>query len=257
MDRIEGKLFRQGLYGAYKRLEDNKELVNSLNVFPVPDGDTGTNMFLTMKSVINKAQDAEDTIPALSKALGTGSLMGARGNSGVILSQLCRGVSTVLKDKTVVTIEDLVEASESAKDTAYKAVLKPTEGTILTVSRMMAEFAGENHQNYKRVDKFLEAIIVEGHRALNMTPEMLPVLKEAGVVDAGGKGLLTLLEGFLAGITGEEVDFGDINQLVESTAHQNISHAEIASSDIKYGYCTEFLIKTDYSEGFAEFRKEI
>ncbi len=257
MDRIEGKLFRQGLYGAYKRLEDNKDLVNSLNVFPVPDGDTGTNMFLTMKSVINKAQDAEDTIPALSKALGTGSLMGARGNSGVILSQLCRGVSTVLKDKTVVTIDDVVEASESAKDTAYKAVLKPTEGTILTVSRMMAEFAAENHQNYKRIDKFLEAIIVEGHRALNMTPEMLPVLKEAGVVDAGGKGLLTLMEGFLAGITGEEVDFGDINQLVEPTAHQNVSHAEMASSDIKYGYCTEFLIKTEHAEDFANFRKEI
>lgn len=259
MKNIKAKDLRLGLYGAFENLESNKEYVNGLNVFPVPDGDTGTNMSLTFKSVVNKLQDAEDTTDSISKALSTGSLMGARGNSGVILSQLCRGVANVFSKVETIEIVNLVEALESAKETAYKAVLKPTEGTILTVSRYIAEFARREFLKYGEIDVFLEAIIVEAKRALDKTPDMLPVLKEAGVVDAGGQGLVFILEGFHRALIGEPVksvikdtDLTDVN--LKDTIHH---HSDVNPEDIVYGYCTEFLINHDGSKSHEDFKEQI
>lgn len=258
MERISYKDLRAGIIGAYHNLENNKETVNGLNVFPVPDGDTGTNMTLTMKSVVNKMQTSEDNMPSVAKALGTGSLMGARGNSGVILSQLCRGVTSVLEKLDSAGVADLAEACVKAKETAYKAVLKPTEGTVLTVARMMADFATENHKNYSDVESFLTDLIKEGNRALNMTPDMLPVLKEAGVVDAGGKGLLVLLEGFLATITGKEIQYTDAQFVREVNLNATIAHhSGVRPEDIEFGYCTEFLINHDGSKNHEDFKKTI
>lgn len=259
MKNIKAKDLRLGLHGAFENLESNKEYVNGLNVFPVPDGDTGTNMSLTLKSVINKLQDTEDTIVSISKALSTGSLMGARGNSGVILSQLCRGIANVFAKVETIEIVNLVEALESAKETAYKAVLKPTEGTILTVSRYIAEFARREFLKYGEIDEFLKAIIEEGKRALDKTPDMLPVLKEAGVVDAGGQGLVFILEGFYRALIGEPVksiiedkDLKDVN--LKDTIHH---HSDINPEDIVYGYCTEFLINHDGSKSHEDFKEQI
>ena len=171
MKSINAKDLRKGLIGAYDSLESNKEYVNGLNVFPVPDGDTGTNMSLTFNSVMRKLSDAEDTNQSIAKALSTGSLMGARGNSGVILSQLCRGVSSVIEKVEVMEIVNVVEALEAARDTAYKAVLKPTEGTILTVSRMIAEFARKEFLKYDDIQVFLGDILAEGNSCLLYTSD--------------------------------------------------------------------------------------
>lgn len=258
MEKMNSVKVKAGIIAAYNNLENNKELVNSLNVFPVPDGDTGTNMSLTMKSVFNKLQSSDDDMKSVAKALGTGSLMGARGNSGVILSQLCRGVTLVLESSDEVGVEEIAQACVSAKETAYKAVLKPTEGTILTVSRMMAEFATANKSKYNDAVEFLTDIVAEGNVALDNTPELLPVLKQAGVVDAGGKGLMVLLEGFLASVSGRElvmesqttqatVDFDNIEEL----------HEFEDPEDIVYGYCTEFFINHDGSQDYEEWREFI
>lgn len=258
MERLGYKELRAGIIGAYNNLENNKEIVNGLNVFPVPDGDTGTNMSLTMKSVMNKLQLSEDNIPSIAKALGTGSLMGARGNSGVILSQLCRGITLVFEKLDSITIIDLVEALEKAKETAYKAVLKPTEGTVLTVARMMAEYARNNYKNYTEIDVFIKDIIAEGDRVLSTTPDMLPVLKEAGVVDAGGKGLIVLLEGFLSAITGKEINFKSVEYVKAVNLGASVSHhSNVKPEDIEFGYCTEFLINHDGSQSFEEFKEII
>lgn len=248
-----------GLRGAFQNLESNKEYVNGLNVFPVPDGDTGTNMSLTFKSVMKKLDESNDDMRSIAKALSTGSLMGARGNSGVILSQLCRGISKIVEKVDNIEIVNLVEALESAKETAYNAVLKPTEGTILTVSRMMAEFARREFLNYGEIDVFLKAVIDEGNRALAHTPELLPVLKEAGVVDAGGKGLMFLLEGFYKAIIGE--DLGEIlheEDIKSLNLNKTIEHhSDVRPEDIVFGYCTEFLINHDGSQSYEEFKEVI
>lgn len=259
MESINSSKFKAGLIAAYQNLEDNKELVNSLNVFPVPDGDTGTNMSLTMKSVYGKVQASNDNIKSLAKALSTGSLMGARGNSGVILSQLCRGVTLVVEHIDEITVKDVALACDKARETAYKAVLKPTEGTILTVSRMMAEFAMANYKKYKDVKDFLEDIVIEGNRALDMTPEMLPVLKQAGVVDSGGKGLMVLMEGFLSAITGKAVireEKKDEEEKLEFEGFEDIHEFE-SPEDIKFGYCTEFFIHHDGSQNYEDWREFI
>lgn len=256
MKSINAKDLRKGLIGAYESLESNKEYVNGLNVFPVPDGDTGTNMSLTFNSVMRKLAEAEDTNQSIAKALSTGSLMGARGNSGVILSQLCRGVSSVIEKVEVMEIVNVVEALEAARDTAYKAVLKPTEGTILTVSRMIAEFARKEFLKYDDIQVFLGDILAEGNRALNMTPEMLPVLKEAGVVDAGGQGLLFLLEGFNKALRGEVIESKFTSEEVKNMdITDSISHhSDVKPEDIVYGYCTEFLINHDGTQSYEEFK---
>lgn len=258
MERLGSKELRAGIIAAYNNLENNKELVNSLNVFPVPDGDTGTNMSLTMKSVYNKLQSSDDDMKSVAKALGTGSLMGARGNSGVILSQLCRGVTLVLEQHDTIGTLEIAEAFDKARETAYKAVLKPTEGTVLTVSRMMAQFAMKNHESYNDCIEFLEDLIIEGNEALRRTPEQLPVLKQAGVVDAGGKGLMVLLEGFLSSLTGKVIIEEPVAKLDERFADfEDIHDHDINPEDIKFGYCTEFMINHDGSHNYEEWREVV
>ncbi len=189
INKIDGAQLKNALRNSVGLLEKNKEEVNSLNVFPVPDGDTGTNMLLTIKSALKEALAVdENDASKVALAASRGSLMGARGNSGVILSQLFRGFATGIEGKTSIDTRTLAESLKSASDTAYKAVMKPTEGTILTVARECGEFAMANHNKYSDLLEFMEVVIEHGNQALDRTPEMLEVLKEAGVVDAGGKG---------------------------------------------------------------------
>ena len=247
---VDGTILKKAFIGATKFLEEHKEEINALNVFPVPDGDTGTNMALTMKSAIKQIEGLEEkSAGKVVSALSTGSLMGARGNSGVILSQLFRGFVEALKDKETVDAIDLSQALKLASDTAYKAVMKPTEGTILTVARGCAEHALIIAEKEDDLSVIMRSIIEYGNDVLNKTPEMLPVLKQAGVVDAGGKGLMCVLAGAYNAMAMDEVvmdtsDEGRIEML--SVAH----HVDLG--DIEYGYCTEFMINTEYTdhEGF-------
>lgn len=198
MKVIDASKLQQMVIGAYKYLEENKSLVDELNVFPVPDGDTGTNMNMTMKSGVDKVnQTTGSSVDEIAKALSQGTLMGARGNSGVILSQLVRGMSKALKGKDEIKAEDIKSIFINASKTAYRAVMQPTEGTILTVARKMAEKAEFSFDESIDLDDYLMDIIAEGQQALDNTPKQLPVLKEAGVVDSGGQGLIFLLRGAL------------------------------------------------------------
>lgn len=191
---------------ANNLLNEKKEEVNVLNVFPVPDGDTGTNMSLTMQSAIKHMQGVKsDSAGNIGKALGMGSLMGARGNSGVILSQLCRGVSDAVAGKEVIRLEDFPAIFRTSKEKAYKAVMKPTEGTILTIACAFSEYAEANIDEMNSIEELLEGVLAYGQYTLEQTPEMLPALKEAGVVDAGGQGLIYLLAGFLSELSGRPV----------------------------------------------------
>lgn len=256
MNRIDGKMLQEALFNGYQQLEKNKEIVNTLNVFPVPDGDTGTNMTLTMKSAMRQVRELENpTVEQVGKALANGSLMGARGNSGVILSQLCRGFAQALQGKKEVVLSDIPALFTSSRDMAYKAVMKPTEGTILSVARAMAEFAENKDGQYTEIVPFLKDILAEGNRMLQMTPEMLPLLKEAGVVDAGGQGLLIIVSGALSYISGD-ASLTDMNtvELGESKMMPTVESLE--DSEIKFGYCTEFFIRTDNPD-FESFRSEI
>ena len=242
MTNINAGMMRNAIKSAIKNLDVNKEMVNSLNVFPVPDGDTGINMFLTIKSAGNYALAEETThCGELSQALSKGALMGARGNSGVILSQILRGFYMGIQDFKELDVRAIKRGFESSKEIAYKAVMKPTEGTILSVVRYMAAFALSNQSKYSDTIEYLEAIYAEGERALEKTPEMLPVLKEAGVVDSGGKGLLVLMRGAIDGLKGEEVQY--TAEVVE-TKTQEVHFDE----NIKFGYCTEFIIHTDNTD---------
>lgn len=242
MTNINAGMMRNAIKSAIKNLDVNKEMVNSLNVFPVPDGDTGINMFLTIKSAGNYALAEETThCGELSRALSKGALMGARGNSGVILSQILRGFYMGIQDFKELDVRAIKRGFESSKKVAYKAVMKPTEGTILSVVRYMAAFAVSNQSKYSDTIEYLEAIYAEGERALEKTPEMLPVLKEAGVVDSGGKGLLVLMRGAIDGLKGEEVQY--TAEVVE-TKTQEVHFDE----NIKFGYCTEFIIHTDNTD---------
>lgn len=242
MTNINAGMMRNAIKSAIKNLDVNKEMVNSLNVFPVPDGDTGINMFLTIKSAGNYALAEETThCGELSRALSKGALMGARGNSGVILSQILRGFYMGIQDFKELDVRAIKRGFESSKEVAYKAVMKPTEGTILSVIRYMAAFAVSNQSKYSDTIEYLEAIYAEGERALEKTPEMLPVLKEAGVVDSGGKGLLVLMRGAIDGLKGEEVQY--TAEVVE-TKTQKV----VFDENIKFGYCTEFIIHTDNTD---------
>lgn len=242
MTNINAGMMRNAIKSAIKNLDVNKEMVNSLNVFPVPDGDTGINMFLTIKSAGNYALAEETThCGELSRALSKGALMGARGNSGVILSQILRGFYMGIQDFKELDVRAIKRGFESSKEVAYKAVMKPTEGTILSVVRYMSAFAVSNQSKYSDTIEYLEAIYAEGERALEKTPEMLPVLKEAGVVDSGGKGLLVLMRGAIDGLKGEEVQY--TAEVVE-TKTQKV----VFDENIKFGYCTEFIIHTDNTD---------
>ena len=243
MQFITTEDFIEALYSASNYLEQNKTKVNDLNVFPVPDGDTGTNMSMTIKSAVEQVKGTSATaIDDVASEMSRGALMGARGNSGVILSQLFRGFAEGLKGKEQIDSQSLAYAMKKASEMTYLAVMKPTEGTILTVGRESAEFAMKNAKKYKDVLDFAEAVIARANESLNNTPNLLPVLKEAGVVDAGGKGLVTLLEGAFMALKGEAV--GSVEE--EAAPSQNTARrSEISTDDIKFGYCTEFIVTTE------------
>lgn len=236
-------LAKMFLAGA-QNIEAKKEFINELNVFPVPDGDTGTNMSLTIMSAAKEVTALENMdMKSLAKAISSGSLRGARGNSGVILSQLLRGFTKAVRDEKEVNVKILAAACERAKDTAYKAVMKPKEGTILTVARGIAEKAAVLAEETEDLEEFIPALLEEGDAVLARTPEMLPVLKEAGVVDSGGQGLMEVLKGAYDAFLGKEVDYNAISAEGAGSSMTKVS-AE-AAADIKFGYCTEFIIMTE------------
>lgn len=243
MDQITIAEFKEALISASNFLEINKEHVNDLNVFPVPDGDTGTNMSKTIKSAVKQviASDAKE-LGALAGEMSRGALMGARGNSGVILSQLFRGFADGLKGQEVLTVPVLASAMKSASEMTYLAVMKPTEGTILTVGRESADFAVKHAKKYNDLILFSEAVLEKAKESLANTPNLLPVLKEAGVVDAGGQGLVTIMEGALKALKGEAV-LGAAEE-ASSQGKEKIERKEISTDDIKFGYCTEFIVNT-------------
>ena len=230
------------LAGA-KNLEVKKEWINELNVFPVPDGDTGTNMSMTIMSAAKEVTALnKPAMKDLAKAISSGSLRGARGNSGVILSQLLRGFTKAIKEEKEIDVLALAAACQRARDTAYKAVMKPKEGTILTVASGIATKAAEMAEETDDLEVFIPAVIEHAQDVLNQTPEMLPVLKEAGVVDSGGQGLLEVIKGAYDAFLGKEIDYSVIEPSTGVTV--NKVNAE-DTADIKFGYCTEFIILTE------------
>ncbi|MBR6704058.1 MAG: DAK2 domain-containing protein [Lachnospiraceae bacterium] len=250
--RIEGdQLLKLFLSGAAS-LEANKTWINDLNVFPVPDGDTGTNMTMTVTTAVKELKKLEKAdLEAVSKAIAFGSLRGARGNSGVILSQLLRGFCKVAQEKEYLDAEAINEAMKKAVETAYKAVMKPKEGTILTVARGMAEFWAEQVKETANLESLMHATITHGDEVLEQTPELLPVLKEAGVVDSGGQGLIVFLKGAYSCLMGHEVSLDEEqdkkddflkNGVIE---HEDIIFNEANLGEIVFGYCTEFMIHLD------------
>ncbi|MGN0264728.1 MAG: DAK2 domain-containing protein [Oliverpabstia sp.] len=239
MNTIDAKLLAKMFLAGAKNLEVKKEWINELNVFPVPDGDTGTNMTLTIMSAVKEVNGITDlTMENLAKAISSGSLRGARGNSGVILSQLLRGFTKGIKEHKTLDAVTIARAIDKGVETAYKAVMKPKEGTILTVARGVADKALELADEAQDLQPFFEDILAEGKRVLEKTPDMLPVLKEAGVVDSGGQGLIVVLEGAFDAFMGKEIDLSF--DAGESAKVVKISPQ--AEADIKFGYCTEFII---------------
>ena len=255
--KINGPLLKEIFKGAVNYLISRKEEVNALNVFPVPDGDTGTNMSLTSKSALKQidALEGDFSVGDVSAAAARGALMGARGNSGVILSQLLRGFSEGLEEIDEAGTSEIAHAFKKASETTYKAVMKPIEGTILTVGRETADFAIRHHKKSEDPVKFLEDVIVEANKSLDNTPNLLEVLKEANVVDAGGKGLVVLLEGALKVLKGEDIADQSEDETLKKKAQKEIQFTE-ADKSLKYGYCTEFVINTDY-EDIDSFREKI
>lgn len=246
---IDGKQFRDMFVSGANNLQNNKDLVDKLNVFPVPDGDTGTNMSLTISYAIKELSKVEnDDITDIGKALSKGSLMGARGNSGVILSQIIRGIAKSIEGKENLNVVDLANALKNGSDTAYKAVIKPIEGTILTVVRESGEYAVKVANKDMDMIEFLELIVKKANESLEKTPELLKALKEAGVVDSGGKGLVLIYEGMLSSLKGNDIKSveGEISPNVEVNVEQNIS-----SEDIKFQYCTEFILESDKIDDLA------
>lgn len=240
---IDGKKFRDMFVSGANNLQNNKDLVDKLNVFPVPDGDTGTNMSLTISYAIKELSKVQnDDITDIGKALSKGSLMGARGNSGVILSQIIRGIAKSIEGKDSLNVVDLAEALKNGSDTAYKAVIKPIEGTILTVVRESGEYAVKIANQDMDMIEFLELVVKKANESLDKTPELLKALKEAGVVDSGGKGLVLMYEGMLSSLQGNDIESieGGVSSNVEVNVEQNIS-----TEDIKFQYCTEFILESD------------
>ena len=233
---ILAKMF---LAGA-QNIEAKKDYINELNVFPVPDGDTGTNMSMTIMSAAKEVTALnKPAMKDLAKAISSGSLRGARGNSGVILSQLLRGFTKAIKEEKEIDVLALAAACQRARDTAYKAVMKPKEGTILTVASGIATKAAEMAEETDDLEVFIPAVIEHAQDVLNQTPEMLPVLKEAGVVDSGGQGLLEVIKGAYDAFLGKEIDYSVIEPSTGVTVNK------VNAADIKFGYCTEFIILTE------------
>ena len=248
-------LAKMFLAGA-QNIEAKKDYINELNVFPVPDGDTGTNMSMTIMSAAKEVTALNNPeMKDLAKAISSGSLRGARGNSGVILSQLLRGFIKAIKEEKEIDVLALAAACQRARDTAYKAVMKPKEGTILTVASGIATKAAEMAEETDDLEVFIPAVIEYAEEVLNKTPEMLPVLKEAGVVDSGGQGLLEVIKGGYDAFLGKEIDYSSIKPSTSVTV--NKVNAE-DTADIKFGYCTEFIILTEKEfteEDEHEFKK--
>ena len=272
---INAELLKIAFISGANNLNNNKEYINELNVFPVPDGDTGTNMTLTIMTAAAEVELVKDvTIENLAKAISGGSLRGARGNSGVILSQIFRGFCKEIQKKKAINLEVLANAFARASETAYKAVMKPKEGTILTVARGMAEKASELLSTEDDIVEYIEGIIEYGEEVLASTPDMLPVLKEAGVVDSGGQGLIEVMKGLLLGLKGQAVGLvGGVSSqpargagLLEEIPTSRPSGSgkdDISTADIKFGYCTEFIVLLDREltdsevEGIKEYMLSI
>lgn len=240
---INTELLTKMFLAGAANLEAKKEFINELNVFPVPDGDTGTNMTLTIMSAAKEVSSLDKPdMKALAKAVSSGSLRGARGNSGVILSQLLRGFTKEIRDFKEVDVQVLSRACERARSTAYKAVMKPKEGTILTVAKGISQKAAEMAEITDDLEVFLPDVLKHAEHVLSKTPEMLPVLKEAGVVDSGGQGLLEVLKGAYNAFLGKEIDYSAIEA---SSGTVMVKPGAQAEADIKFGYCTEFIIMAE------------
>ncbi|MEE0988570.1 MAG: DAK2 domain-containing protein [Kandleria vitulina] len=247
MKIIDGKMFRQMIVTGATVLHNNHPEIDALNVFPVPDGDTGTNMSLTFTSGATEVERLQsERVDEIAKTLSKGLLMGARGNSGVILSQIFRGVSKSLKGKETANANDLADAFMQGSKVAYKAVMKPTEGTILTVIRESAEAAKAYVTEDMEIEDYFSYFVKAANESLDRTPELLPVLKEVGVVDSGGAGLLLVLTGFMSALAGEEIERVDINE-EEVKNQQALERAEKAGIKANFGYRTEFML--DIAEG--------
>ena len=244
-NKINAKMLAKMFLAGAKNLEVKKEWINELNVFPVPDGDTGTNMTLTIMSAAKEVVNLQDEdMMTICKAISSGSLRGARGNSGVILSQLFRGFTKTIREYEEIDIPTLATATEKAVESAYKAVMKPKEGTILTVAKGMADKARElAEEGCDDMELYFRQIIEYGDEVLAKTPDMLPVLKQAGVVDSGGQGLMQVLKGAYDGYLGKEITFTAEKPAASRTV-TGAANDEIDTADIKFGYCTEFIIMT-------------
>lgn len=256
MNRIEGVLFRSMLVSGANNLKNERDIVDRLNVFPVPDGDTGTNMSLTMNSAITELESvASNELGEISKAVARGSLMGARGNSGVILSQILRGFAQGIEGKDYLQVKDFAVALDSARKVAYKAVIKPVEGTILTVCRETAEAALEM-KDMENMEDFLVKLLEATRRSLANTPELLKALKEANVVDSGGRGFLSILEGMVKAYQGNPINADGSTETKQDFEEMMKQDIHAFSGEIKFGYCTEFFLRT-YEVDADTFRREI
>ena len=249
---IDALALKKAFIAGANNLDNKKDYINELNVFPVPDGDTGTNMTMTIMSAKREVESCKETMSDIAKAMSTGSLRGARGNSGVILSQLLRGFSKKIGDKTEIGVIEIADAFQKAVETAYKAVMKPKEGTILTVARGIATKARECAGTDITLEEFCETIIKHGDEVLASTPELLPVLKEAGVVDSGGQGLMEVLKGAVDCILGRVVIADTRPSGAGVSGVDNPKYSEDLSADIKFGYCTEFIINLEKPYGIKE-----
>lgn len=258
MDKIDGLMFRRMILSGARNLKKNADYVDSLNVFPVPDGDTGTNMNLSMSSGAAEVEPLDDThIGNVGKHFSKGLLMGARGNSGVILSQLFRGFSKAIETKDEIRADEFIEALKQGVNTAYKAVMKPVEGTILTVAKDAGKKAEEFNESNASVIDVMTATLEEAKASLKRTPDLLPVLKEVGVVDSGGQGLVYVYEGFLSALTGEEIaeDAAETDSpAIDEHDHENDFNDFMSVDDIEFGYCTEFMVR--FEDGKREFKED-
>lgn len=251
---IDAGMVKEIFLAGAANLEAKKEWINDLNVFPVPDGDTGTNMTLTIMSASKEVSNIETPdMESLAKAISSGSLRGARGNSGVILSQLLRGFTKVIREYDAIDSRVLSLAFEKAVETAYKAVMKPKEGTILTVARGMSEKMTELAPKISDIKKLLGLVIEYGDEVLNYTPELLPVLKQAGVVDSGGQGLMQLMKGAYDALMGKKVDYSNvISESKPAAGKETTAAKEIEDVNIEFGYCTEFIVNIEKKYGEKE-----
>ncbi|MFI3210589.1 MAG: DAK2 domain-containing protein [Peptostreptococcaceae bacterium] len=244
MKTINGKNLKEMFISGANNLQNHKDLVDKLNVFPVPDGDTGTNMSLTISYAIKELEKVQDiSITSVGKSLSKGSLMGARGNSGVILSQIIRGIAKSIEEKEELDTKDFADALKNGADTAYKAVIKPIEGTILTVIRESADYAVKISKKETDIMEFLELVIKEANESLKRTPDLLKSLKDAGVVDSGGKGLVLMYDGFLSALRGNIISLSQNSTSTETV--EVITQANYNVGDIEFGYCTEFILESD------------